>query len=375
LWITNAGALGVGPKTVTAVAGGVSQLTAIHLDGSHGNINIDSSISFFLTYLNGVLYNEAGTNTIAGNISLPYGGGACYIISKAGFLTLSGNVASDGNANGRNFQLGGPGNGLFSGVASDNAQTLGSLTKVDGGTWTVSGASTTVGTLNANAGKLVLTGQWAGGPAVIASGGTLAGSGLVSNLTVNAGGNFVPGDYGMVGSFTVSNILTLSGATYVSLNKSLAQSNTVVNILTSGTTNVTATSGSTLIVSNLGPALVAGDRFQLFNQGVTNGNLIAITAPAGVLFTNNLAVDGSISVLPPNVATNPTNIVASVVGNQLILSWPTDHTGWHVQAQTNTLAVGLSTNWVTIPGTDASNGYTNTINTTNGAVFYRLTYP
>ena len=283
-------------------------------------------------------------------------------------------MASDGTANGRNFQLGGPGNGLFSGVASDNAQTLGSVTKVDSGTWTLSGVSTTAGTLNANAGKLVLTGQWAGGPAAIAGGGTLSGGGLVSNLTVNAGGIFVPGDYGTIGSFTVSNILTLSGAMYVSLNKSLAQSNTVVNILTSGTTNVTATSGSSLVVSNLGPALVAGDRFQLFNQGVTNGNLMTITAPAGILFTNNLAVDGSISVLP-NVATNPTNIVVSVAGNQLILSWPADHTGWHVQVQTNTLATGLSTNWVTIPGTDASNGYTNTINGTNGAVFYRLTYP
>ena len=64
LWITNAGALGTGPKTVSAVGGGVSTLTAIHLDGSHGNINVDSSISFFLTYLNGVLFNEAKAPTL-----------------------------------------------------------------------------------------------------------------------------------------------------------------------------------------------------------------------------------------------------------------------------------------------------------------------
>jgi hypothetical protein len=64
------------------------------------------------------------------------------------------------------------------------------------------------------------------------------------------------------------------------------------------------------------------------------------------------------------------------VGNQLNLSWPSAWIGGvHLQSQTNTLAVGLSTNWVTIPGTDLSNTYSTTINPTNRAVFYRLINP
>ncbi|MGC3957608.1 MAG: hypothetical protein QM813_06495 [Verrucomicrobiota bacterium] len=46
------------------------------------------------------------------------------------------------------------------------------------------------------------------------------------------------------------------------------------------------------------------------------------------------------------VAVTPTSISLSNSGsNQLALFWPTDHTGWRLQVQTNTLAVGLNTNW------------------------------
>lgn len=377
LWITNAGALGVGPKTVTVTGGGNSLLTELHLNGVAGNINIDSSISFFLSYLNGVLFNEAGTNTIAGNISLPFGGGNAYVIARGGFLTLAGNVASDGVASGRTLQLGGSGNGLFSGSAYDNVVGLGSVTKTDAGTWTLSGVSTTTGQLNANAGTLRLTGQWGGGPAVVNSGGTLVGTGSATNLTVNTGGRFVPGDFGSIGTFTVTNNFVWSGATYVSLNKSLAQSNSFVNIVNTGATNAVANTGSTLVISNLGPALVAGDKFVLFNQPVTNGNLVALTLPplaSGLAISNNLAVDGSLLVVNP-VATNPTNITSTLVGNQLILSWPLDHKGWKLQSQTNALTTGLSNNWFTINGSETNNSYTNIINPLNGSVFYRLTYP
>jgi hypothetical protein len=69
-------------------------------------------------------------------------------------------------------------------------------------------------------------------------------------------------------------------------------------------------------------------------------------------------------------------ITSSVVGNQLNLSWPASWTGGvHLQSQTNTLAVGIANNWVTIPGTDLSNTYSTPINKTNPTVFYRLINP
>jgi autotransporter-associated beta strand protein len=87
-----------------------------------------------------------------------------------------------------------------------------------------------------------------------------------------------------------------------------------------------------------------------------------------------LTGSGSLQVAS-SVATNQTNITFTVSGNVLTLTWPTDHTGWHLQAQTNSLATGLGTNWVTIPNTDLSHSYTNTINPANGSVFYRIVYP
>jgi hypothetical protein len=45
-----------------------------------------------------------------------------------------------------------------------------------------------------------------------------------------------------------------------------------------------------------------------------------------------------------------------------------------VQAQTNAITVGLSTNWFTVPGSGSSNSFSTTINT-NATVFYRLVAP
>lgn len=75
------------------------------------------------------------------------------------------------------------------------------------------------------------------------------------------------------------------------------------------------------------------------------------------------------------VATNPTNIVTSVSGNVLTLSWPADHIGWRLQAQTNSLSTGLSTNWTDVAGSTSVNSVNMTINPANGAVFYRMVYP
>ena len=55
-------------------------------------------------------------------------------------------------------------------------------------------------------------------------------------------------------------------------------------------------------------------------------------------------------------------------------AWPLDHVGWRLQAQTNSSAVGLSTNWCDVPGASATNQMNVTLNPTN-CVFYRLVWP
>ena len=64
-----------------------------------------------------------------------------------------------------------------------------------------------------------------------------------------------------------------------------------------------------------------------------------------------------------------------VNAGKLELSWPADHIGWRLQAQTNSLTTGLGTNWAAIPGTAAVNHYTNTIDASKPAVFYHMVYP
>jgi hypothetical protein len=80
-------------------------------------------------------------------------------------------------------------------------------------------------------------------------------------------------------------------------------------------------------------------------------------------------------VIKSAIATNPTNIVTSVSGTTLTLSWPADHMGWWLQSQTNNLSVGLWTNWVDMPGSDATNSLSYTIDPSQPAVFYRLRLP
>lgn len=166
---------------------------------------------------------------------------------------------------------------------------------------------------------------------------------------------------------TGNGTLTLSGAnTYTS--------NTIVNAgileLTLPTlfsnAAVSVASGATLRLNFVETNVVAGL--------VLNG----ASKPAG-LYNNNtdpafLTGTGSLLVAP-SVSLVPTNITTAVSGSTLTLSWPADHLGWRLQLQTNSLAAGLGTNWVTLPGSDAVTSTNITINPANGSVFFRLVYP
>ena len=102
-----------------------------------------------------------------------------------------------------------------------------------------------------------------------------------------------------------------------------------------------------------------------------------------MVFSSDSTIDAGfligLTAVPTNsVNTNPTNIVASVSGNVLHLSWPADHTGWRLLVQTNHLAAGISANtndWTTVPGSAGINQTNITMDPTKKTEFYRLTYP
>ncbi len=176
-----------------------------------------------------------------------------------------------------------------------------------------------------------------------------------------------------VGTLSVSGSIALNGTVNMDLNRTATPTADRINAASfSG-------SGATLNITNLGPTLVTGDTYQLFSGPVTAFsvvNLPAANADNSVTYVweNRIAIDGSIKVTSGGspVDPTPTNITSTVVGNQLQLSWPSSHTGWTLQAQTNAINVGLSGTWFDVAGSAATNQVFLPLNPANPTVFYRL---
>jgi len=164
--------------------------------------------------------------------------------------------------------------------------------------------------------------------------------------------------------------VTLGGTTLIELNKTNVLGND--SVLSTGSLAY----GGTLVVTNVGPALAAGNTFGLFSPAGSGNfdNVILPVLHGGLGWTNNLASNGSISVVQA-FNPNPTNITMQVSGGNLTLGWPADHTGWVLQSQTNAANTGLSTNWVNVTGSESVNQWVAPIDSSNGSVFFRLVLP
>jgi fibronectin-binding autotransporter adhesin len=248
----------------------------------------------------------------------------------------------------------------------------GGLTKLGAGTLTLSAANTYNGNTAVNAGTLFVSGSLATGDVIVAANGTLAGTGAVGGQ-VAVNGTVAPGTTAATGKLTVLSNATISaaGTNVMKLNKGAA-TNDVLSV--SGT----LTYGGTLNLTNLSGTLAANDTFKLFNGGSYSGSfarLLPATPATGLTWnTNTLAIDGILRIAT-GVNTSRTNITFSLSGNQLNLSWPADHIGWRLQAQTNAPGTGLTTNWATVPGSTTVNSMSFTINPANSSAFFRMVYP
>ena len=186
-------------------------------------------------------------------------------------------------------------------------------------------------------------------------------------MIVNNGGIFNPGVSTNLGeSLTINNNLTLAGTVLVQIGKSGA---TPVNDSVVGVTNITY--GGTLIVTNpTGATIVAGDAFVLFSASGTNsGNFTNIVVEPSVAgLTNSFNPTNGTLTFSSTVVASPTLTFTNLGGGSLQFSW----TGsYKLQSQTNTLNIGLSTNWGDYPG-----GGTSPVNVTvdpaQPSVFFRL---
>jgi autotransporter-associated beta strand protein len=246
----------------------------------------------------------------------------------------------------------------------------GALTKTGSGTMRLTAANSYSGGTTVSAGRLLVNnaaGSGTGNGTVTVDGGVLGGTGRIAGaVMVFAGGTFAPGN--SIGTLTISNSLTLAGATIMELNAS-TRTNDVVRGLAS------VTYGGTLSLLNLSGTITSSSVFKLFDANSYSGAFSALTpavpGPNLAWNTNTLAIDGTLRL----VSTSPVTMSNNRSGNLLSFSWPADHIGWRLQAQTNSSSVGLGNNWFNVPSSIVTNLMAFTLDPTVGCVFYRLVFP
>ncbi len=219
-------------------------------------------------------------------------------------------------------------------IAGDN-----NIVKVGTGKWILTGqnsytGSTTVsngvlalgdgvtdGAILSSANIRVLSGASLDASALIGTAGTLqvnAGQNLQGDGTVLgrldnsvSGGTISPGL--PTGALNVSGTVTLGGT-------GMAQSRLNRNLTpTSGKLSAPSiTLGGSLLVTNVGPRLLVGDAFDLFD-GALSGGFASVTLPNYYTWnTNNLTVDGTISVTAVLPGPSISSIDASTISSGFI---------------------------------------------------------
>lgn len=158
---------------------------------------------------------------------------------------------------------------VFAGMVADSAGGGAmSLVKSGSGHQTLAGANSYRGPTTILAGTLRVDGAL-GTNWVNVSGGTLAGSGVIGGSVVVSGvGRIAPG--ASIGKLTVNGDVALGGISELGLDRA-AGTNDVLRV--GGALHL----GGTLAVTNLSGAVVAGDRFPLFEAGSIDGQFAAVT--------------------------------------------------------------------------------------------------
>jgi autotransporter-associated beta strand protein len=235
-----------------------------------------------------------GTITLTANASV----GVSSAVGTSG--TFSGSPAFTGS--GTTLTLNGAsGTGTKS---ITGAITLGSggLTKLQSGTWNLSGVNTYTGPTTVSAGRLNVNSPGsldAGSAVTVASTATLGGNGTINGLvTINSGGTLSPG--ASIGTLTLTVAPSLGGTTAMEVNKAAGPVLTSDKLVVStgggtlaygGTLNITVVTGS--------DPLAVGDTFDLFDADAFSGSFTSVTGTPGVGLvwdTSQLTVDGTIKV-------------------------------------------------------------------------------
>jgi hypothetical protein len=323
----------------------------------------------------GQIFASGSAITLGNLIEYPSGtNNLTLVIGGSTNLTLSGPYLLNGNDGLKTFsfrtiEVTNTALTTITGLISDSGSNYGFNVTGDG-VLALNNTEAYSGPTTISNATVLVNGQVGTNSVTVYTNGTLGGSGVVTGpVSIQNYGTLSAGNQSVPGTLTINNSLTFAAG---STNRVLVNQTGGTHDLVTGLTSVTY--NGTLFATNLAGALAAGDNFQIFSiAGTGNFTTIAGSPGPGLGWSFNPA-NGQLSVVQ-TVATNPTNILFSVSGGNLNLSWPADHLGWSLQVQTNSLAQGLGANWVTVPNSSAVNSTNFAINPTNGTVFYRLKYP
>lgn len=222
-----------------------------------------------------ITIQNSASPTFSGPITLISNAYISVSSSASGVFTHPASITS---LSGQNLFLAGGANpsGVKAITGTINLGT-GGLTKTNSGEWILGGANLYTGPTTILQGSLRVTntaGSATGNSTVtVNSGASLTGNGIIAGpVTVN--GSISPGPVG-IATLTINNNLTLAGTTAIELNKSAPQTSDRIAGIN------TLTAGGTLNVTNLGPALAAGDTFTVLLASTYTGGFTAISPSPG----------------------------------------------------------------------------------------------
>ena len=374
--------------TATVASGGDAGLIWGRTEASATNIilkkiNITASANFKLYNVNGL--------QIADSIITLTGGGDTFSIYNTRFtITNSAPVANvfslDGLAGNNSL-------GIFNTLASMNDPsaigmnplTLSASTLSDDDSLTLPSTGVLNFILGTNSASIA-----------VANNLTLGGA-----INIIAGDGFTNGTYtlltysGTLAGFSSALGTTPSGYNYAFDTNTTGQVNLIVSLpALSAPSNLQAI-GTNLLINLNWDAVAGVTAYNLYrgtsNNGpypavfsgltttnyadseVTNGVTyfyVVTSVASDVESTNSSQV--SATPLPSN---QPANIGLQLAGNQIELTWPQDHLGWFLEAQTNNPIPGLGTNWAVISNSQLTNQCHIMLDPANGSVFFRLVYP
>jgi autotransporter-associated beta strand protein len=363
--ILNTGPWSGGSATFSSTNAGRLLIFNNDITGVGGTLSFGTSIGTFR--FNNRTNDVNCLGSAATTFDLGTGSALLYVLSRSNLTYDFGALAG-----GQNTTLAGsPTNGSGSVVSTFRIGANGANSTFAG---TISNGLDTVSVVKVGAGTLLLNGKSIYTGSTTVSNGTLGGTGsIASPLTVAAGATLAPG--APLGTFTVSNTAALNGNVLLQLNVSSSPASNSALAVTG-----TITPTGTLVVTNVGPDIANGSKFQLFNKLVTGFSSITLPASnpsntSSYNWQNNIGSDGSITLISggtSSVNTNPTNMTFSVSGTNLTLTWPGDHLGW--QLQSNPISLN-STNWYQIVGSTAVTQENLVIDRSKTNIFFRMIYP